>query len=397
MLRLSTADWDQSSLNLARYSAVAFGMCMLAILSGVHRLWVERHLTPLTVVWFLFGFLMFASAIVNSSASEAFGGLWCLAGVPVVCFAAIPRIIRRYGLSILPITIILGDLPYIAASLFQYPLQYPYMGVTGNPNSLGVLAATMGCAFLALASAAKSRRTALRLLIGWLGCFFLVLLSGSRTSAIALLATTALFFADLLASAISWARKSALVTVILLLALCCLQLTTPEGSASIVYEILNKSDQVRGTFQPQRSEIWSQTLSDATLLGHGADYFVDRFTFGGHNSIISVCGQYGIVPAVFLVVFGVGGMASAWRYYRTQRIWTEHALTPLLFQVCFWTLSVGEGMFGLVAGSINLAFLVSFGLTRDCPRSPGVILAVRVPARMPDRGCAFGPGNTASM
>jgi len=119
MLRLSAADWDQFSLNLARYSAVAFGMCMLAILSGVHRLWVERHLTPLTAVWFLFGCLMFASAIVNSSASEAFGGLWCLAGVPVVCFAAIPRIIRRYGLSILPITIILGDLPYIAASLFH--------------------------------------------------------------------------------------------------------------------------------------------------------------------------------------------------------------------------------------------------------------------------------------
>src|SRR5260370_32445512 len=66
MLRLNPADWDASWLKVTRYSLVGFAMCLLVILPGVSLARSRKNITPLTIVWLLFGFLMFVSASVNS-------------------------------------------------------------------------------------------------------------------------------------------------------------------------------------------------------------------------------------------------------------------------------------------------------------------------------------------
>lgn len=367
LVRLNPIEFDRAVFEAIRYAGLAAGILGLVISGGMALLRHRFHVTPLITTWLILGSLLLISAIVNSVSSGVYGALWYLLGVPVLCFYLVPRILGVTDLALLAWGLIIGDLPLLVISVSQYPLAYPFMGATGNPNSLGVISATVGCAFLGLLGILKVKYrpwTVLLLSCGLLASVLLTLASGSRTSALTLVAVALLFTWDLFSGASGWLRTSIAAGVVASLLALGVFVATAEESGSLVSGIFSKGRESRGTFLPQRSEIWSQAVAEATVFGHGEGYFKDRFFLDSHNSVVGVCGQYGFPAAIVFLILGGLGITAGWRYHKRHRHQTPYALMPLLLQVCFWGLSMGEGIFGLVAGSINVAFLMALGVTQ---------------------------------
>ena len=69
-----------------------------------------------------------------------------------------------------------------------------------------------------------------------------------------------------------------------------------------------------------------------------------------------------MVAAVLLVCFASLSFFYAYRYAKAHVKHDIYAIAPLSICVCFWVLSMGEGMFGKLGSGINLAYFLSVGI-----------------------------------
>ena len=116
-----------------------------------------------------------------------------------------------------------------------------------------------------------------------------------------------------------------------------------------------------------RDRIWGQTLDESDLLGHGSKYFQLNFGLGGHNTIIEVIGQNGIIAANLLVAFAIASFFYTYAYFKTYAKEDCAAIAPFLITVCFWFLSMAEGMFGSLGNAMTLAYMLSIGIVISKP------------------------------
>ena len=146
-----------------------------------------------------------------------------------------------------------------------------------------------------------------------------------------------------------------------------------------------------------REEIWGQAWDDACAFGYGSDYFQSRFELGGHNTIIDLLARLGYVTAGLAITVCLVTVLEAMRFWKQQ---TEdpYALLPALVVVCFWTLSMAEGMFGSLGNTVTMAFLVSTGIIVSSKRqvlaTNSLVAAVTRNATAPRR--RLDPGNSLS-
>ena len=132
--------------------------------------------------------------------------------------------------------------------------------------------------------------------------------------------------------------------------------------SGLLDSVLSKSTNSEQSLLADREAIWIGSLAEPRLFGHGGNYFSDNFGAVSHNSLIEVYGRYGVLPALLFVAFGITGLWVAWRYFRDNP--DPMSGGPLIIMVCFWVISSGETMFGMFAGSINIAFLLCTGITQ---------------------------------
>jgi O-antigen ligase len=119
-----------------------------------------------------------------------------------------------------------------------------------------------------------------------------------------------------------------------------------------------------------RSYIWGKTLQDSRLFGYGSnDYFTQKFDLGGHNSLIDILGQNGLIAAYLMIIFAILSLYYAYRYFREQTMVNPYAIAPLIIGIMFWTVSMAESMFGALGRGLTIAYLLSIGLMLHRPKA----------------------------
>ena len=372
IIRVINANSPDPALSALRYTGIGIALVTVALLIGVvHGFNPVFSLRPPLPQWLLFGLSVIASLLVNGEFESAVASTWMIAGAPLVYFAILPTVLGTSAVASIAWGLVIGDAVFLALSLVRFPLRFPYSGITSNPNSIGVLSATIAAALLTLLLRPGPRRLpSVALSAALAGTFVVVMYSGSRTSMVAFLVSMCLWIVIV-------TKNGEIRHGLLVLGTCGLMLVAAgvafQAEASgLIESMLSKSTNNKQSLLADREAIWVGSLAEPKLFGHGGNYFTDTFGAVSHNSLIEVYGRYGVLPAALFVYFGITGMWVAWRHFRQNP--ASMSGGPFLIIVCFWVISSGETMFGMFAGSINIAFLMCTGLTQAgtaCPLVSG--------------------------
>ena len=339
--------------------------------------------------WIGFGALALLSGFAQADLTSIGTGIWMMTAVPILFGWALPRVLGSQGIKILVKATIGAGLPYILYSLAVRPIGFPYMGVTANPNSMGVIAAGTTTALIAvLVATLKSKQPWLRLIVtvSALTSGALVIASGSRTSFFAV-ACSGLVAAGA-CYPILFRRPGRVLAFALagLLGLTTILLTV-GGQALEVHQFIAKFNNPRANVLNYRDDIWVVVWEQRSVLGHGSKYFQTEVGVAAHNSVIEMLGTYGVLAATGLIVVALSSLYATFHYYLRNRGREPYALSPLLIAVCFWTLAGGEGMVAPLGGAVNLAFFLMVGLTTLLP-APVPAMPMYALSRVPEEALA---------
>jgi hypothetical protein len=315
------------------------------------------------MAWISYGAAVTLSGCINGDLKSIATGLWMMIGVRMIFGRALPRVLGRQGIPVLAAALVTAGLPYLVYSVLFCPMEFPFRGAAANPNSLGVISAGMTTGLIAMVVASqKSKRSWLRLMLtlASLTTSAFVIASGSRTSSVAV-ASVALVAVSSICSA-GLRRPGRLLGIVLACAVgaVIIWVITEGQTPDSVASILAKFNNPRASMLNHRDDIWSMVWADMTMLGHGLDY--NQEGDSAHNSIVEALGNYGLLAALAAIAIAVSSTYAVFLYYLRNRHTEAHALTPALIAVCFWTLSLGEGMMAALGGAINLSFFLAIGL-----------------------------------
>ncbi len=321
-------------------------------------------------IWLLFAYTVLLTSAIKGEPDLFADGLWFLVGIPLFFFIVLPTLLTEHANLLIGGALFVGHAPYILASLWVQPLgsylanrAQSYRGVFFHFNGLGstsMILAAGACILLHIVLMDRKRKHYLLvvgLILVLIGCLGLILLSSSRTSLLALLL---MLLIVLWRSAIDIARMLSLAAaglVVLVIVLALLGDRAADIWAGIYDKTVNSVES--GQLLSGREEIWQEAIEHATLLGYDANYFGSGLT--AHNSFIHILALYGSVATLVMMLFAC---TSLWYAYRYTRVYADapSAITPLIIAVCFWSMSLAEGVFGSLGRGITMAFLASLGI-----------------------------------
>ncbi len=333
---------------------------------------VSRHLIAPFWLWLGFGYSVLITSMMKVSSDLFVDGLWFLVCVPLIFFIALPDLLQEDADILLALALCLGHLPYLLASLIMEPvgahLLYSfglsYKGVFYHFNGLGstsLVVATSG--FILLRAVMRTRPARYQLLVALLIgllvlCLMFIIVSTSRTS---------LFAFAMIAAVFVWMAG---IAVPRLLGLGIGMLAAAGGGlllmgeqAHTLWEALGRkmvhSHSSRGQVLSGREEIWGRVVQEATLIGHSSNYGSDGPGF--HSSFIHILAFHGIIATLCIISFAATSMWYAYRY-SVRFAHEPGGLSPAAMAMCFWVLSLAEGVFGSLGRGITMAFLISSGV-----------------------------------
>jgi O-antigen ligase len=353
---------DNTTFKYIRYMTIAVLFALVMIKTNVTR--IPKNGIPFYIIWTIFSITAFISALYNNG--DIIGSIWYLVGVPLVFFIAFPKYFNEKALELVTKALLIGHIPYLLISLMMFQIKYPFKGLFTNPNQMGTLGAVLGCGSLIFLNSQIKRRSKLRTVAFSVVLVILSLLtvfiSGSRTSLITIGILIIIFI--FVNANIHSTYDFRTFTVIGFAGLALAYIVYQNNN----YVISGMIDKIQSHSNPStilsgRLYIWEKTLEDATLLGHGRDYFANNFVFGAHNSLIGILGEYGIIPTIFMIIFAVFGILLALKFYFEFKNTNSYSIAPLMIMVTFWALSMGEGLFGLLGRGITLAYYTVTGIT----------------------------------
>lgn len=249
----------------------------------------------------------------------------------------------------------------------------PYQGIFYNPNSLGIISASLFAVVFSVflynveahidkvSTNKKSLYIKLSInIIILFTLFYLVILSGSRTSFITCIVILLISSGHLLFYLI---KEKKIVSFFVRGFLLLLPNTLVLGlivKVTSITEFLNitiidkfQRKSGSGDVLDNRGEVWIQTIKEAGLFGNGGDYFNTSFLIGSHNTFINVLGRYGWIPLIFYVILILILFYYSIRYTLTD-VKDEYKYMPLATCIGFFTLSIAENV------SFSLIMIVMF-------------------------------------
>ncbi len=365
LINLGNADYplDPSILRL-RYILFSVSLIILLVMSPL-KIWsLPNRPLPLIFSWMSFSFFIFLSGSANDNFLAIRDGIWFLFGIPIFFFRTVPSLMNKHSNLLISLGLFIGVFPYIIASLVLNPVwqfqEKVYRGVFANSNQLGFMAAVMSASiFIFLISLISKKSSFINIFIVYLLLLFslvLILLANARTSLLGFLAMHFILLIKVLQKPNYVIFLSIAVMALILLAL----LVIPAEQTTL---LLNQIGQIQEKNSLSgRDYIWSQTITDMQLLGHGSDYFEVNFGIGGHNTLIEILGTTGIIPTCFITCFAIASFFYAYSYFQKHEKEDTYASTPLVITTCFWVLSMGEGLFGSLGSAITIAYMLSVGV-----------------------------------
>ena len=386
------------AIAIVRYSMVGATLLILTLMSPFSMWGFPPRSLPLLLMWLLFGMMSIISGLVNGDLVPAKDGFWLLICTPIIFFNAIPKIIPKTGnLSIL-VALILGHLPYILISFLLYPPQgeWLYKGVFANSNQMGFIAAMMGTSVLVLLSETLKNKKYNIVNIGLIvlfGCILgIILIAQSRNSLLAVFVVATLLglraFTQIINLPVNQKSRYLIYTtiaIVLVFAIDALNLVNSSELLTPVAESIQSLQNKDGT--SGRDVIWLKAMSEASLFGHGSDYFTSNFGLGAHNTLVEILGQTGIITALLMIGFAGLSITYTFNYFQKFSGREKYAIAPFCITVCFWTLSMNEGMFGSIGNAMTLAYMLSIGMViSGCTDRPQQLDPKSLP---PQRSLAF--------
>ena len=364
LVNLGSADMplDPAILKL-RYVMVGASLLTFLLMSDLNKLSFSSNALPIQLLWILFSLALVASGIANNDSLIVRDGFWLMLGANLSFFYALPKLMKEQANLLLGLALFLGNLPYIVTSLVSHPLTtLRYKGVFANSNQMGLISATVAAGIFIILSGALSARKSfghvLVIILLLLGSFYLIVCANSRTSILAFCTMFVLFIYQSLSRPEFLYKIGTIFTVIVS--------TTVVVASEQINGVFKEVDQILGDKVQGglsgRDDIWKQTLDDSRLLGYGSDYFELNIGLAGHNSIIQILGENGIIAAYLLICFAVASFYYAYWYFQTYAKEDHYAIGPLIITACFWILSMGEGMFGSLGAAMTLAYMISVGI-----------------------------------
>ena len=320
----------------------------------------------LVFTWVLFCvFTMIAHILHEEPLSD---DLWRLTIIPLVAFSGFPRAANKDANFILALGLVLGFAPYIIISLMWYPLSTFYQGVLNNPNSLALYCTVSATGIFILIRGALRERN--YFLLGLLGIAQLVvlvviILTASRTSLLTFLTLLIVFIRTLFIAKNVKSIIEQIVIIILVAGYCMLPLGLIASNFEDKDLFMKYGERTGDYLLTGRDEIWKDTIEEASIFGHGNQYFFEQFNLVSHNNIIDVLGSQGILAAIAISCFLFFSLICVNSYMIKCFHKDKYSFGPLMVSTCFIVLGMGENTLATVGNGLNIVYFFSIGVAMD--------------------------------
>ena len=350
------------AITVLRFAMIGIALMFFAIISGSELLNIPTKPFPLTFLWTVHSLVFILSGFANNDLASLRDGFWFMIAVPVIFFNALPKLMKGSANILITLGLLLGVSPYIIFSWALQPVWQSdsriYSGIFPNANQLGFTAAAMSSGLFVLAIGCLfSKKNSFQLLlvnISLVACLMTIMLANARTSLVTFFIMSLLLLWQLFQS-----TRNVVMAVVAAFAIGMATINIGAQNPWLFERIgdIQEKDSLSG-----RDDIWVKTLLDMKLLGNGEKYFESNFDLGAHNTIVHIMGVNGIIAAMLMVSFALVSFYYAAIYFRKHWREDRYAIAPLVFMTCFWTLSMGEGMFGSLGNAMTLAYMLSVGV-----------------------------------
>ena len=350
------------AIAVLRFTMIGIVLIFFAIISGSELLNIPTKPFSLTFLWTAYSLVFILSGFANNDLTILRDGFWFMIAVPVIFFNALPKLMKKSANILITLGLLLGVSPYIIFSWALQPVWQSdsriYSGIFPNANQLGFTAAAMSSGLFVLAIGCLfSKKNSFQLLlvnISLVACLMTIMLANARTSLVTFFIMSLLLLWQLFQS-----TRNVVMAVVAAFAIGMATINIGAQNPWLFERIgdIQEKDALSG-----RDDIWSKTLTDMKLLGNGEKYFESNFDLGAHNTIVHIIGVNGIIAAMLMVSFALVSFYYAAIYFRKHWREDRYAIAPLVFMTCFWTLSMGEGMFGSLGNAMTLAYMLSIGV-----------------------------------
>ena len=350
------------AIAVLRFTMIGIVLIFFAIISGSELLNIPTKPFSLTFLWTAYSLVFILSGFANNDLTILRDGFWFMIAVPVIFFNALPKLMKKSANILITLGLLLGVSPYIIFSWALQPVWQSdsriYSGIFPNANQLGFTAAAMSSGLFVLAIGCLfSKKNSFQLLlvnISLVACLMTIMLANARTSLVTFFIMSLLLLWQLFQS-----TRNVVMAVVAAFAIGMATINIGAQNPWLFERIgdIQEKDALSG-----RDDIWSKTLTDMKLLGNGEKYFESNFDLGAHNTIVHIIGVNGIIAAMLMVSFALVSFYYAAIYFRKHWQEDRYAIAPLVFMTCFWTLSMGEGMFGSLGNAMTLAYMLSIGV-----------------------------------
>lgn len=355
---------DPTILRL-RYLLVSTSLLLFIGISRSNKWRLDSKAVPLILVWTLFSFVLVISGLANNDSTSVRDGFWFMIGIPFIFFYTLPKLMEKSANQLIAIALLIGHVPYIVVSLCLYPITpSPYKGVFANPNQMGFTGATIAAAVFILLIAALSTKNSL-LYISFLillltSSLIIILVANSRTSLIAFFSMFLILLFQLIYNPNYLFKFLSIITTASTAFVLLFSQQLHLIWNNIVVGVITKNENSDGI--SGRGEIWIDVLNNINLLGHGTEYIESHFNLGGHNTLIDVVARYGMIAGYLLLFLTITSLLYSYFYFKNYAKNDPYTIAPLVITVCFWVLSMGEGMFGSLGNAMTLAYTLSIGV-----------------------------------
>lgn len=382
LVDLGNADFPLSpTVSKLRYLLVGMGFILLCLMNYLDNRkgnisWgFNNQTSPLLWIWLLFCFALVVSATVNQDVLNIRDSYWLLLGVPIIFFRVLPKLMADHANQIVSLSLVLGHLPYLLSSWWQFP-PYSYVedvsfyrGVYANSNQMGFscVVISVGMFILMVGLILTKKPIYYTLVIGalLLGNLVTICYAYARTSLI-----TFLFLLGICLFIVFQKRPKSFKKVAFVIAFLfsILLYQIDRFIHFIFYNLGLNFAEITGKKSASlsgRDTIWLKTWQDWNFFGHGTGYHIDRFGLGAHNTIVTILGNNGLIASYISLFLVVASLIFTYKYFKNNFVSNYYAIGPWLITVCFWTLSIGEDMFGSLGKGITLAYFTSLGVVMN--------------------------------